>query len=148
MFVLQYFSPWAVMQRALLVNSPSRFKERSMMDAPLLAGMTATAGVLQLIIMMWTNPLGSALKLVGGVAYCLFCCSHTRVCSSKHILPLQTAWKMRVLLKGYVLSQVHTVHFTGCVWCRLPCCVLVCRNAPAGVFLALLMVCWGAVKVF
>lgn len=64
-----------------------------MMDARLLAGMTATAGVLQLIIMMWTNPSGSALKLVGGVAYCLSCCSHNRVCSSKHILPLQTAQK-------------------------------------------------------
>lgn len=44
-----------------------------MMDAPLLAGMMATAGVPQLRTMTWTNRSGSALKLVGGVIYWLFC---------------------------------------------------------------------------
>ena len=43
------------------------------MDAPLLAGMMVTAGVPLLRTMTATKPMGSALKLVGGVIFCLLC---------------------------------------------------------------------------
>lgn len=64
-FVLQYYSPWVATLRVLHVNSPSPFRTRSMMDAPLQAGMMATDGAPPLRTTMWTNPSGSALKLVG-----------------------------------------------------------------------------------
>lgn len=64
MFGLQYSSPWVATEMVLRVNSPSLSRGRTMIHAPLLAGMMATAGVLQLTTMMWTNLLASALKLV------------------------------------------------------------------------------------
>lgn len=71
-FGLQYSSPWVATEMVLLVNSPSLSRGRSMIHAPLLAGMMATAGVLQLTTMMWTNLLASALKLVRPGLYSLY----------------------------------------------------------------------------
>lgn len=70
-FVLQYSLPWAETVKVLHVNSPSPFRERSMMDAPLRAGMMAIAGVPLRRTMTVTNPTASALRLVGGVIYLL-----------------------------------------------------------------------------
>ena len=61
------------MAKVLHVNSPSPFRETSMMDAPLRAGMTAIAGVPLQKIMTVTKPMASALRLVGGVICYLLC---------------------------------------------------------------------------
>lgn len=77
-FGLQYSSPWVATEMVLLANSPSLSRGRSMIHAPLLAGMMATAGVLQLTTMMWTSLLASALKLVRSDLCCLLCWSYNR----------------------------------------------------------------------
>lgn len=61
------------MERAHLVNSPSAFREKVTTAAPRRAGMMDTAGVPPLRTMTVTNPMASALKLVGVFICSLIC---------------------------------------------------------------------------
>lgn len=70
-FFLQCYSPLLETQTAPRANSPSPFKERSTTHAPLKAETMVTAGVQPLTTTTRTKALGSALKPVGGVFYCL-----------------------------------------------------------------------------
>lgn len=63
------------MQKGLHVNSPSTFRGKSMMDAPLRAEMMVTAGVPLLRIMIATKRMAFVLKLVSGVS-CVVSYSH------------------------------------------------------------------------
>lgn len=84
-FGLQYSSPWVATEMVLLANSPSLSRGRSIIHAPLLAGMMATAGVLQLTTMMWTSLLASALKLVRSDLYRLLCWSYNGAVLSQYV---------------------------------------------------------------
>ena len=61
--LMNYYSPWVEMQRALHASSPSPFKERSMTAAPRRAGMMVTAGVPLLRTTTETKAMGFVLKL-------------------------------------------------------------------------------------
>merc|ERR1719419_27846 len=60
---MSYSLLWAETAMVLHVNSPSPFRERNMMDAPLRGEMMGIAGVPLQRTMTVTNPLASALRL-------------------------------------------------------------------------------------
>lgn len=94
-----------------------------MTGAPLQAGMMVTAGVPPRKTMTLTNPLGSALKLVGGDIYCLLCTSHNRMLPSvlsKVYCPSLLCTHPQLCACVYTLPSVYVSCLT--VMCFLDAC--------------------------